>query len=151
MDNPKRINPTSVTPTVARQTPKNEFGEVLAGTLGQVAHLGGAIARGVTSGSPVVSAAVSGIAAMASMATAAAPVVPIAARGAGAVVRASAMTGGPEDRGDAWDLLQAQNMSTQQYLVLQNEMQRESREFNTISNVLKVRHDSAKAAINNIR
>jgi hypothetical protein len=37
------------------------------------------------------------------------------------------------------------------YLQLQNEMQRESREHNAISNIMKVRHDSAKAAINNIR
>ena len=34
---------------------------------------------------------------------------------------------------------------------LQDEMQRESREHNTVSNIMKVRHDSAKAAINNIR
>ena len=34
---------------------------------------------------------------------------------------------------------------------LQDEMQRESREHTTVSNVMKVRHDSAKAAINNIR
>ena len=37
------------------------------------------------------------------------------------------------------------------YLALQNEMQKESREHNAISNIMKVRHDSAKAAINNIR
>jgi hypothetical protein len=34
---------------------------------------------------------------------------------------------------------------------MQMQMQQESREYNTISNVLKVRHDSAKSAINNIR
>jgi hypothetical protein len=34
---------------------------------------------------------------------------------------------------------------------MQNEMQRESREHNALSNIMKVRHDSAKAAINNIR
>lgn len=37
-----------------------------------------------------------------------------------------------------------------QYLQLQEGMQRESREFTAISNVMKVRHDSAKAAIQNI-
>jgi hypothetical protein len=37
------------------------------------------------------------------------------------------------------------------YLGLQDAMQKESREFNAISNIMKVRHDSAKAAINNIR
>jgi hypothetical protein len=35
--------------------------------------------------------------------------------------------------------------------MMQMQMQQESREYNTISNVLKVRHDSAKSAINNIR
>ena len=37
------------------------------------------------------------------------------------------------------------------YMNLQNEMQAESRAHNAISNIMKVRHDSAKAAINNIR
>lgn len=37
-----------------------------------------------------------------------------------------------------------------QYLQLQEAMQRESREFTALSNVMKVKHDSAKAAINNI-
>jgi hypothetical protein len=37
-----------------------------------------------------------------------------------------------------------------QYLQLQDGMQRESREFTALSNVLKVKHDSAKAAIGNI-
>ncbi len=37
-----------------------------------------------------------------------------------------------------------------QYLQLQEGMQRESREFSAVSNVLKVKHDSAKSAINNI-
>jgi len=37
-----------------------------------------------------------------------------------------------------------------QYLQLQEQMQRESREFTALSNVMKVKHDSAKAAIANI-
>ena len=37
-----------------------------------------------------------------------------------------------------------------QYLQLQENMQRESREFTALSNVMKVKHDSAKAAIHNI-
>ena len=36
-------------------------------------------------------------------------------------------------------------------MMMQLQMQNESRDYNTLSNVLKVRHDSAKAAINNIR
>jgi hypothetical protein len=37
-----------------------------------------------------------------------------------------------------------------QYLQLQENMQRESREFTALSNVMRVKHDSAKAAISNI-
>ena len=34
---------------------------------------------------------------------------------------------------------------------MQREMQRESREFTALSNIMKVRHDTAKSAINNVR
>jgi len=37
-----------------------------------------------------------------------------------------------------------------QYLQLQENMQRESREFTALSNVMRVKHDSAKSAISNI-
>lgn len=42
---------------------------------------------------------------------------------------------------------QAMNL---QYLQLQEAMQRESREYQALSNVMKVKHDSARAAISNI-
>lgn len=38
-----------------------------------------------------------------------------------------------------------------QYLMLQQEMQQESQQFTTVSNVMKTKHDTAKDAINNIR
>ena len=38
-----------------------------------------------------------------------------------------------------------------QYLQLQQEMQGENRKFTTLSNVLKTKHDTAKATINNVR
>jgi predicted ribosomally synthesized peptide with nif11-like leader len=38
-----------------------------------------------------------------------------------------------------------------QYLQLQQEMQSENRKFTTLSNVLKTKHDTAKATINNVR
>ncbi|MBI3183618.1 MAG: hypothetical protein HYZ28_15885 [Myxococcales bacterium] len=150
MEQPSRISPTSIVPTVSRQTPKTEFGDVLAQSLGTMAGVGSMILSGVTRGSPVVSAAVSGISAMASVVSASgAAVTPVGSRAPSSVAAGAPATG--DFRGDAWDLLQAQSSQSQQYLALQNEMQRESREFNAISNILKVRHDSAKAAINNIR
>jgi hypothetical protein len=38
-----------------------------------------------------------------------------------------------------------------QYLNLQNKMQGENRQYSTISNVLKTKHDTTKNSINNIR
>jgi len=72
---------------------------------------------------------------------------------------AGGATGSPPSTGDSnADLtalqakMQKESQSFQvQYIELQNEMQQESRTYNTISNVLKTRHDSAKSAINNIR
>jgi hypothetical protein len=37
-----------------------------------------------------------------------------------------------------------------QYLALQEAMQRENREYTALSNVMKVKHDTARAAIGNI-
>ncbi|NPC87283.1 hypothetical protein HPC49_55055, partial [Pyxidicoccus fallax] len=78
--------------------------------------------------------------------------------GAGTASAGTSTASGATGSGDAWDLLEAQRAVTAEgqkfnmaYLQLQNEMQRESREHNAISNIMKVRHDSAKAAINNIR
>lgn len=42
---------------------------------------------------------------------------------------------------------QAFNM---QYMELQNQLQQDNRQFSTLSNLMKVRHDTAKAAINNM-
>ncbi|TFH00291.1 MAG: hypothetical protein E4H14_19800 [Candidatus Thorarchaeota archaeon] len=38
-----------------------------------------------------------------------------------------------------------------QYLQLQQDMQQENRQFTLVSNIMKVKHDTAKAAINNVR
>jgi len=37
-----------------------------------------------------------------------------------------------------------------QYLELQNQIQQDNREFSTLSNLMKARHDTAKSAINNM-
>ena len=66
--------------------------------------------------------------------------------------------GGATGQGEQWDLLAAQKEMQAEgakmnlaYMELQNQMQAESRAHNAVSNIMKVRHDSAKAAINNIR
>jgi len=60
-------------------------------------------------------------------------------------------TGAPGDLLEATRVLQqeAQAMNLQ-YLQLQERMQQESREFTTLSNVMRVKHDTARAAIGNI-
>ena len=77
------------------------------------------------------------------------------ASGAGAGVTGAA--GAAAQAGSTGDLLEAtramqaeaQAMNLQ-YLQLQERMQQESREFTALSNVMKVKHDSARAAIANI-
>jgi hypothetical protein len=76
----------------------------------------------------------------------------------GVAAAVSAITGGgsaPQPiRSDA-DLLallsQPGELSSQDYLRIQQFMQAEAQQFTAVSNILKVRSDSAKAAINNIR
>jgi hypothetical protein len=65
-----------------------------------------------------------------------------------------ATSGGATGGGDVIEATRALQQEAQsfnlQYLQLQESMQRESREFTSLTNVMKVKHDSAKAAINNI-
>jgi hypothetical protein len=148
-----RIGGMSITPTVARQTVQNDFGAVFARTAQEVARVGGGVVSALVPGNPVVSAAVSGVRSVVSAVAGAASAVPVSG-GAGATTGVGGSTG----RGESWDLLEAQKLMQADgqkfnvaYMQMQNEMQRESREHNALSNIMKVRHDSAKAAINNIR
>ena len=146
MENGNRIGTLSMTPTVARQTPRNDFGTVLART----AQTAGSVVASLVPGSPAVSAAVASVGSVVS--TSASSVRSAAALpGTGGV-------GGTTGQGEQWDLLAAQKEMQAEgakmnlaYMELQNQMQAESRAHNAVSNIMKVRHDSAKAAINNIR
>ncbi len=64
---------------------------------------------------------------------------------------ASGGTGSPGDLLEATRAMQqeAQAMNLH-YLQLQERMQQESREFTTLSNVMRVKHDTARSAIGNI-
>lgn len=146
-----RIAPLALTPTIARQTPQSDFGHVIARAAQQVGRTSAQLVGGIIGASPGFSAASSGVQTVAS-----------AAQRSSGVTQASALSPAADasvpEKGDSWDLLQAQTLLNQEnqqfslsYLKLQDEMQRESREHNTVSNIMKVRHDSAKAAINNIR
>lgn len=52
---------------------------------------------------------------------------------------------------DVSQLQNSQMDANMQYLKLQMEVQAENRWFSTLSNVIKSRHDTARAAINNLR
>jgi hypothetical protein len=162
MDQPNRIDPLSFTVTGRRQTPKNEFGQVLATTLSSAVKAGAGIV-GSLPGVPVVSAAVNAITGI----VASGPSSPSAVTsqsaqtaqgvvqlgGGGAAMSGGAVSGtGAPDRPVYTDpTVREMAAMSDYYMKLQNEMQRESREYNAVSNIIKVRHDSAKAAINNIR
>ncbi|MBU1240484.1 hypothetical protein KJ865_12310, partial [Myxococcota bacterium] len=78
------------------------------------------------------------------------PLVSLAASGATGATTAS--SGQSSSDLDAMKTLQTQNQKfSMDYLKLQVELQEENRRFSTLSNMEKARHDTAKAAINNIR
>ncbi len=132
MSQPNRIESLLVTPSVERQSPQDGFGAVLARTVGAVARGAASVLGLVAPGGAVVSAAVGGVA---------------SALGQGGG------HGGPlTSEADVAALLeQPGELSSQDYLRLQQYMQHESQQFAPMSNIMKVRSDSAKAAINNIR
>ncbi|MBK7858237.1 MAG: hypothetical protein IPJ65_06365 [Archangiaceae bacterium] len=160
MDQPNRINPLAFNVTGARQTPKNEFGQVLATTLTGAVKTGAGVV-GSLPGMPVISAAVNAVTGIVSTSSVSGvtPVSSQSAMGTAVVLGGgasgsgtSAASGASPDR-PVYENGQVREMAAMSdyYMRMQNEMQRESREFNAISNIIKVRHDSAKAAINNIR
>jgi hypothetical protein len=131
-----------VATTTERKTEPARFGAALRGAASSAA-LGIAasveLAAPYVPGGTVLSAAVRGAAGTLAVAD-----------GIG-VTRAAATAAGEGDLLEATRALQQQSQSFNlQYLQLQEHMQRESREFAALSNVMKVKHDSAKAAINNI-
>jgi len=74
-----------------------------------------------------------------------------AGAGVGGAAGAAAQAGSTGDLLEATRAMQAEAQAMNlQYLQLQERMQQESREFTALSNVMKVKHDSARAAIANI-
>ena len=136
-----RIDPIHVTPTTERKTESSRFGDTLRAAAAGVAD---GIASGVGLAAPFVPGGL---------------VLSAAVRGAGRAVSAAASSStaaraSAEGGGDVIEATRALQQEAQsfnlQYLQIQEGMQRESREFTALTNVMKVKHDSAKAAINNI-
>lgn len=113
--------------TRARQTPPpaQPFRDVLAGGV-SLLFSGAELATHVVAG-PVMAAAVHDA-------------------GAGA---ATAIGGGGS--ADVSSILQNGQASSLQLLALQQQIQSESQQFSTVSNVMRAKYDTAKAAVSNIR
>lgn len=130
------LTPISVAPTALRTAEPSRFDEALKSA-----------ARGAASGFAATVA-------FAAPHLPGGPVLAGAVRGAVAGATSPAglpVAGGGQDILEATQALQLQSQSFNlQYLQLQENLQRESREFQALSNVMKVKHDAAKAAIGNI-
>ena len=164
------INPTgrsgsmqlNTNTSTVRQSPRSDFGTQVRNGIGA----GAGVVAGATSvaapfvpGGAVVSAAVNGAAAgmqgggAAGGGFATAGDLPIAG-GPGL----GTPTGGQKTGNAQQDLMnQTKGMQEMmasfnlQYLQLQQKMQSENRSFTTVTNVMKTKHDTSKASINNIR
>ncbi len=136
-----RIESIHVAPTSERRAEPGRFQSALRGAASGLARGVAAtveLAAPYVPGGTVLSAAVRGAVA--------------GADATGAVAgAASPGSSAPDDVLGATRQLQEEARTFNlQYLQLQESMQRESREFTALSNVMKVKHDSAKSAIQNI-
>jgi hypothetical protein len=153
-----RIESIHVAPTTERKTEPGRFGAALRSAAAGLASGVAAtveLAAPFVPGGTVLSAAVRGAVAGGSASRPRAGVSAGASgTGAGAGAGGATGAGGADGGGDIMEATRALQQEAQvfnlQYLQLQESMQRESREFTALSNVMKVKHDSAKAAINNI-
>jgi len=132
-----------ITTTTERQTPRRDFGDMMGQAAATAVSVGADVLAPLASSSPLLSAAVSAAKTVARGAL---------AQSTGA---ATVGVGGGSDPMSMIDanrqMMQEGAQLNMQYLQLQHDMQQESQQYNTVSNVMKVRHDSAKAAINNVR
>lgn len=140
-----RIESIHVAPTTERKTEPGRFGAALRTAAAGVAQ---GIAASVELAAPFVPG---GTVLSGAVRSAAATLVPRGRTGSAATATAAGGASGEGDVLAATRALQQESQSFNlQYLQLQENMQRESREFTALSNVMKVKHDSAKSAINNI-
>jgi len=140
----ERIGSLLVAPSTERKAEPGRFGAALKNAASEVAS---GIAGSVALAAPFVPG---GAVLAGALRAASRPALASSAAGASLSASGGAGSGGG-DVIEATRALQAEAQSFNlQYLQLQEAMQRESREFTSLTNVMKVKHDSAKAAINNI-
>lgn len=140
------ITSVLVAPTADRKTAPSSFGATLraaaAGAADGLAAAAGLLAPLAPAGM-VLAGAIRGVAQATAGAVRPPPYGGSAPGGTAA---------GGTDGFEAARLLQQEGQSFNlRYLELQERMQRETREFTAVSNVMKVRHDAARAAIQNVQ
>jgi hypothetical protein len=103
-------------------------------------------------GAPRLAAAISGAGTRATTAIVNAPGGAVNAPAGASAALAAAGTGSGRDRprDDAGDAARDQAFNMQ-LLSLQDQVQQDSQRFSTLSNVMRAKHDTAKAAVSNIR
>ncbi len=134
------VAPVVVAQTTQRTAEPSRFDLALQGAArGAASGLAAtvALAAPLLPGGPVLAGAIRGAAAG-------------ALSGAAGPAPGATAGGGSDIIGATRELQQQAQSFNLQYLQLQESLQRESREFTALSNVMKVKHDSAKAAIGNI-
>jgi len=130
----------TVAQTRQRQTerPAAPFRDVLAGGVSLLLS-GAEVATHVVAG-PVMAAAVHDARVQATTAVS-----------GGTAPSSGGSAGGAADLPGVQSLLQDGQASNLQLLALQQQIQNESQQFSTVSNVMRARYDTAKAAVSNIR
>ena len=152
----ERIGSLVVAPSTERKAEPGRFGAALRNAAGEVANgVAGSVALAAPylPGGAVLAGALRAAAAPAALSVARTGHgrAPASSSAASAVSTAATAGGSGGDLVEATRVLQQEAQSSNlQFLQLQESMQRESREFTSLTNVMKVKHDSAKAAINNI-
>jgi hypothetical protein len=147
----ERIGTLVVAPSTERKAEPGRFGAALHNAAAQVAS---GIASSVALAAPYVPGGAVLAGAVRAAAPAPARVGTAAGGGLAGGTPGSASAAGAAGGGDVVEATRALQQEAQtfnlQYLQLQESMQRESREFTAVTNVMKVKHDCAKSAINNI-
>ncbi|MBN1960459.1 MAG: hypothetical protein JW841_05895 [Deltaproteobacteria bacterium] len=159
-------------PSRARTTADNSFGKVIGDGLNRTAGVALDIAGQYVPGVATLSAAISSVGASKSLVTGgnvgtsisaySSPTSTLVNGGGSAVVAGSGSTvgavsgttgvvSGNSSIAQMQSMMELQASFNAQYLMLQQQMQNESRQYSCISNVMKTKHDTAKNSISNVR
>ncbi len=165
----------SIDASRTRQAPKTDFGSMVGTGLSRTANAvmdAGALAAPFIPGGAVLSAAITGVGSLKASAAASTSTTATGSNSIGLMTNTGVTTtgslggtnvlgGAPSgggvtgQTGDMMSQMQQfseMNMSfNMQYLALQQKMQSDNRQFTSLSNIMKTKHDAAKNAINNVR